>query len=577
MSKEKKATGVNRTITLVVFPLLLFLFATVGAGQGADLSDTMYSACNYAFFDSDMSSWHFATFLANLLGRGFYLICGGRLIGLKLLCSLVPAGTAIMVYFFLKDRIHPYLLFPALLITLGLNWSPSVILYQHLSYLAVTAGALILFYAMRKKDRRFMALAGLVLGLGLGVRISNLTHCALIIYVIWEDLRDKQAKRLTADILCCVGGYVAGALVVFLLMFISGGTDGIMRMSAWIAALLGGSSGEGGYTLKDMLLSAADNYLGNLIYALIPAGGVIAGSIMFKLIKPKMKAAAQLVYSGGIGLIFFYYFRNGVYDFKYHNVGAIFRISVVILIFLMVLDVWVLADKKFAAEEKGLALLALISQLITPLGSNNHLYSCINCMYLLMPVGVHLFAGLIRLRGRDRCWYFPLLFMGVSLTLLLLVQSALFHVNFAFKDGTDGTWREYRIGKEGPVMLQGMCTSYERFDSIKNVCDMIAATYPEGEPMLTYGDIPGLNYIMGMPPAVSTAWPDLESYPAEQYKEELAQIKGYPVCVLTQEAESSRYRGETEDKKLLYLLAFLYNNGYERVYDQKGFVIYERK
>ena len=577
MSEEKKATGVNRTITLVVFPLLLFLFALIGAGQGTDLSDTMYSACNYAFFDSDVSSWHFATFLANLLGRGFYLICGGRLIGLKLLCSLVPAGTAILVYFRLKERVHPYLLFPALLITLGLNWSPSVILYQHLSYLGLTAGALILFYAMGKKDRRFMALAGLVLGLGLGVRISNLTHCALIIYVIWDDLRAKQAKRLAADILCCVGGYMAGAVLVFLLMLISGGTDGIMRMTSWIAGLLGGSSGEGGYTLKDMIFTTADNYLGNLLFALIPAAGVAAGSIMFKLIKPGMKIAAQFVYSGGIGLIFFYYYRNGVYDFKYHNVGAIFRISVVILILLMVLDVWVLFDKKFSSKERGLALLALITQLITPLGSNNHLYSCINCMYLLLPVGVHLFAGIIRLRSRERCWHYPLLFMGVSLTLLLLVQSALFHVNFAFKDGTDGTWREYRIGREGPVMLQGMCTSYERFTSIKNVCDMITLNYPKGEPMLTYGDIPGLHYIMNMPPAVSTAWPDLESYPAEQYKEELAQIKGYPVCVLTQEAESNMRSKAAEDKKLSYLFAFLYNNGYEKIYDQKGFVIYERK
>ena len=106
---------------------------------------------------------------------------------------------------------------------------------------------------------------------------------------------------------------------------------------------------------------------------------------------------------------------------------------------------------------------------------------------------------------------------------------------------------------------------------------MIAITYPKGEPMLTYGDIPGLNYIMNMPPAVSTAWPDLESYPAEQYKEELAQIKGYPVCVLTQEAESSMRSEAAEDKKLSYLSAFLYNNGYEKIYDQKGFVIYERK
>ena len=575
MSKDKKATGVNRTVSMVVFPLLLFLFSLIGARQGADLSDTMYSAGNYAFYNIDASSWHFATFLANLTGRCFFLLAGGRLMWLKALCSLVPAGTAVLVYFLLKDRIHPYLLFPALIIALGLNWSPSVILYQHLSYLALTAGALILFHAMKKKKRLLLLLAGLVLGLGLGVRISNLTHCALIVYVIWEDIRAKQAKRLAADILCCIGGYAAGAALVFLLMFISGGAEGIARMSSWISDLLGGSSGEGCDTLKDMLLTTADNYLGNLRYALIPVAGVAAGSIMFKFIKPGMKAGAQLLYTCGVALIFIYYFRNGVFDLKYYNVGAIFRISVVMLILFIPLDIWVLIDKKFAAEEKALALLALITQLITPLGSNNHLYSCINDMYLLMPVAAHLFAGLILRRGRDKCWHFPMIFMGVALSILMMAQSVMFHLNFAFKDGTNGKRRNTTISAaDGLSRLEGMQTTALNAEALKNLAR--EALNADGDSrLLTYGDIPGMNYILDMPPAVSTAWPDLESYSADQYREELAQITGEPLCIMTKEADKTKEADA--DKKLLYLRAFLYNNGYERVYDSDDYVIYERK
>lgn len=154
-------------------------------------------------------------------------------------------------------------------------------------------------------------------------------------------------------------------------------------------------------------------------------------------------------------------------------------------------------------------------------------------MCLLMPA--------YRKCCRDKCWHYPQLYMGVSLVLFFLVQSALIHVNYVFKDGTEGTWREYRIVGQGPVMLQGISNFYESIKnfgsfsgldsslivSLKNVCDMITLIYPKGEPMLTYGDIPELHYMMNMPPAVSTTYPDLESYPEEQYKEELTQIEGY--------------------------------------------------
>ncbi len=573
MSTERKATGVNRSLSTVVFPLLLFLFALIGSDQGTDLSDTMYAATNYAFFNTDSSSWHFATFLANLTGRFFFIIGGGRLIWLKLLCSLVPASTAVLVYFMLKDRIHPYLLFPALILALGLCWSPSVILYQHLSYLALTAGALILYHAMIKRDRRIMALAGLVLGLGLFVRISNLTHCALISYVFYEDFRAGKTKKLPADVLSCIGGYLAGAAFGLIFMLLSGGTEGFMRMASWIGDLLGGSSGEGGYTLWDMLSATADNYFGNLLYVMLPAAGILAGSIMFYLLKDKLKTAAKILYCMGILLLFVYFYRNGIFDIKYYNVGSIFRISVVMLVFLLLLDVWVLTDRRFKAEEKGLALLALVSQLIIPFGSNNHLYSCINDMYLLMPVGVHLFSGLIHSRGKKRFWCFPLASMGTALFLLLLIQSILFHMNFAFKDGTDGTKRDVRIGAEGPQRLKGMKTSGVNAAAVRGICDVAEAA--GGEWLLTYGDIPGFNYILDLKPPVSTAWPDLESYPAERYETELLAVSGKGVCIITKEA--SEIPDSDADKKLLYLRGFLYNNGYEKTYDRDGFVLFERR
>ena len=143
-----------------VLPLLLLLYALIGADQGAELSDTMYSVGNYAFFHESTGSWQYATWLSNLCGRLLYLICGGRLLYLNLLCRIFTAAAALTVYEALKKRIHPLLLFFAELAALGLCWSPSVILYQNLSALALTAAALLLYSGLMERSRRRMFAAG---------------------------------------------------------------------------------------------------------------------------------------------------------------------------------------------------------------------------------------------------------------------------------------------------------------------------------------------------------------------------------------------------------------------------------
>ena len=576
-SSLKKSLSAGSVTARFVFPVLLLLYALIAADQGAELSDTMYSVGNYAFFHESTGSWLYATWLSNLFGRLLFLICGGRLLYLNLVCRLFSAAAALTVYELLKKRIHPLLLFLAELAALGLVWSPSVILYQNLSVLALTAAALLLYSGLMERSRRRMFAAGLILGAALLVRVSNLTYCALILLVFYDDIKYKRTRSLPGDLGCCIGGYAAGLAAALLTIPVFGSGSGLGESMDWLFGLFSGKSGGGGYTAGEMLSSIADNYLGNLYWVFFAAAGMGLGTVMFLLLKERFVPVKKLLYCAGLVLLLWYYVRNGVADRAWYNVGSIFGISVVCLWLLAALDLWVLIDRKTEAREKGLALTALLVQLIAPLGSNNHLYSVIGCMFLLLPAGLHFLIGLGGSRGKGKAWSFPVLSMGIALFLLLLVQSAGFHFSFAFKDGTDGTARDSRI--ETPDTLRGLKTTAAHAEAIRGLGGALSDA--EGR-LLTFGDLPGLHYVFELPPALSTLWPDLESYPAADYEQELRAVFASgerPLLILSREAQeallSDGGKSYGDGKKLSLLGDFLYNGHYTAAYENEEFVLYE--
>ena len=350
-SSLKKSLSAGSVSARYVLPVLLLLYALIGADQGAELSDTMYSVGNYAFFHESTGSWLYATWLSNLLGRLLFLICGGRLLFLNLVCRLFSAAAALTVYELLKKRIHPLLLFFAELAALGLVWSPSVILYQNLSVLALTAAALLLYTGLMERSRRRMFAAGLILGAALLVRLSNLTYCALILLVFYDDIKYKRTRSLPGDLGCCAGGYAAGLAAVLLTIPLFGKSSGLGDSLNWLLGLFSGKSGGGGYTAGEMLSSIADNYLGNLYWVFFAAAGMGLGTVMFLLLKERFVPVKKLLYCAGLALLLWYYVRNGVADRAWYNVGSIFGISVVCLWLLAALDLWVLIDKKTAAKD----------------------------------------------------------------------------------------------------------------------------------------------------------------------------------------------------------------------------------
>ena len=266
--KNRIETG---RVLAILLPLLLFFLPFWNANEGVDYADTGYSLNNYANYESLGTTWKLATYLANAFGRFLMQLPGGdTMLGMNLYTSLLISGMALAGYFFCKRRAGQTAAFWGEVLAVSLCWCPTVILYNYMTYVFLLAALLCLYHALTmqklpqntKKRNAFLAAAGVLLGINVFVRFSNLAETAFILlvwYAAWL-LHGKQSgggkteqtffSCAAKDTLWCLAGYLAGFLSVFVVVCANYGLEAYLHM------LTGMSSMEGSnerYSIAGML------------------------------------------------------------------------------------------------------------------------------------------------------------------------------------------------------------------------------------------------------------------------------------------------------------------------------------
>lgn len=566
--------------------LILVLWSMVGITLGADLTDTTYSLGNYQNFLSVSNEWAYATYLANAVGFLFLKLAAGRMLVMNLLCSFVIAATGMVAYFGFRKIIPEKCLFLGELIAIGLCWCPRVILYNYLTYLFLTLGAVLVYLGVVREKKKYLFAAGIVLGLNVFTRISNLTEMALILLVWYGAFlyRDNIEKRnlWMSQTFFCIGGYLVGLAGGIGLMLCLSGGNGYAEMVQWLFSLFTSGEDAGGYSFHEMILTIVDNYFGNLKWFLVMFAGILLGTGMFALPLPQSmektgKFTKKIIYFVGILLLFIYFYRNGVFDFIYTNNGSIYRLCVLCFLVEMVICTIILVGKKYDKQDKLLALLVWIILLITPLGSNNHLFTCINNMFLLSPIGIYL-GKILCDSIKGKTMYFPVKSMLVALLLVLLVQSSMFHVGYVFRDGVNGEKRDTVLHTPDRFSaMNGMRTNRVHAEAILGLMDFAESDLVDQQ-LILYGDIPGVSYMLGLPVAISTSWPDLDSFSAEQFRKDL-EAAGQQVTLILSKASrlnmESNIENGVENEKDLILMEFMEEHEYQLVYSNEEFLVYQ--
>lgn len=630
----------QKFIENILFPLVLILYPLLKINQGIDVSDTTYSLANFQYFGQMNGTWIVATFLANAAGNLLmYLPFADTLLGMNFYTALVQSLTAMTVYAALRRKIPAPLVAVGEFAALGLCWCPSVILYNYLTYLLMTAGILLLYSGIleNRENRKivYLAAAGSCLGANVAVRMPNVVQAALILavwYGVWLDVRDRRSFFRCAVRAAgwCVLGYLIGFGIPFVIICIRYGWQAYPAMVQTMFAM---TEKAVDYKPSSMLTGMFDDYVRGLYWLLFAGICMAAGWLMFGVSGRFFKEAddrsdnegnfaqragtlrrlIRICYVGVFLVLLRFYWGKGMFHFRYYQYGngSVYYPAVLLLLSALSAAVCCLVRRDVGRERKVFAVLVILEVFLTPLGSNNDLYPIINNLFLTVPFLLWIVydRGVVQTakrtvcaeneiqdiserRGRDSdgfVWKAPLFL----LCLFVLIQSIGLHMYFVFQDGIWGEKRDTQI--LAPAKVEGVYTNRDNGEMLEELAVYVQTAGLSGREVLLYGEIPGLGYLLDMPSALSTFWPDLPSYRMVEFERDLAEIRSgimageempaiilaSPVAAyLSEDADAMNWFGVdrekmNEDEKLQKLRAFMEEYDYAESFGNARYVVYE--
>ena len=560
-----------KVIITYIFPVILFLYPFLTVNQGVDVSDSTYSFSNFLYFERMEGMWVVSTYVANVVGWLLTkLPFGTTLLGIKIYATFLISGIALLVYYMFRKWMPAWIAFVGEIIALGFCWIPAGILYNYLSYFLFTLGAILLYQGLVDGKDKLLILAGVVLGINVFVRIPNLTEMALIVG-LWYYLVSKRQKMnvIIEKTVKCLIGYIVGIAIPLIGVICQYGFSGIRDMVLGLSSV---GSTDDTYSIWSMIISVWDAYKRTSKWVFLIVLGIAMGMAMFFLLRGKLEGLKQIIYVGGIALLLRFLWGRGMFSFRYYeDYSSMYEWGMIGLYLIWIAAIYMLVSKKNSLEEKLWAVLVLVITMVTPLGSNNYTFQNLNNLFITAPFGLYTYVKIFRRKagvGIVSSLTFPWKAMLAMLGAAILVQSAGFHSQFVFRDGMDGSKRNYEF-KE-PRVLAGMRTNENNGRAIQDLMQYLDSKELTKEEVILYGDCPGLSFILEKPFAIGTSWPDLASYHYETFVQDLEGLKVPPMVIIC----NVNTGGEQSVQKKEYLSAFMNSNEYVNIYNNGTYGVY---
>lgn len=640
-----------------IFPLILVFYPLLKINQGIDVSDTTYSLGNFQYFGSMEGTWMVATFLANAAGSLLmHLPCGDTLIGMYFYTALFQSAIAIIAYTVLRRKVPAPLVFLGEFIALGLCWCPSTILYNYLTYLLMTAGALLLYCGVlengcaggkakqtssepiggnragqvqpgnRHRQICLYVAAGLCLGMNVAVRMPNVVQMAFIVVVWYGAVRmpenagtereyvevlteyagietentnaawRQKWKRVLSDTLWCGLGYIVGFGIPFIAICIKYGVNAYPSMVRTMFAMTEKATD---YKPASMVTGMFGDYITGLYWLIFAGVCIAAGWLLFKVQQRRfpeqsgVRILCRIGYAALLLVLLRFYWGKGMFSFRYYEYSSMYYPTVLLLLAAIAAGGYSLVRKEVCVQQKILAMIVLVQIFVTPLGSNNNLYPIMNNLFLVIPFVLWAGYGWLctddKKAGAGFAWKAPL----VLLCVFVLVQSIGFHFGFVFQDGVQGESRTMRVAS--PDKASNVYTGQDNGEMLQELAEYAEAEGLAGREVILYGELPGLGYLLDMPSALSTFWPDLDSYRMVEYRRDMALIEakikqdgaGAPVVILaspvaaylSEDADAMNWFGVDQealdgDEKLQMLDLFMKRYGYREQFCNARYAVY---
>lgn len=496
---------------VIIFPYLLIF-------QGLDFTDVGHSLTNYQqiFIEPSSVQNAFSFWLTNVIGGVWIrLVASLGLFGAKLGGAIVISLTAFITYTIFKDFLEKKHLLIGLLLAEIVAFSRSTIIihYNNLTSLFFILSVFFLYNGILHKKNYFIFFAGLILGLNIFVRFSNILGIILIVTIFFygylkKDTLSTQIKQALILLL----GWVLSILIVFTIMKLLGHYELFLNsLKNLFGMALDPSSSHAG---ENLLRKLYTDHLAVIKYSIRTIVITILISKIFCKVNRYLRDFALLLFSI---VIVFYYFYDLRISYIFAPVGVMY----------IALLISIISFKKNNIEIRLISLIAFIVLFITPLGSNNGIQNAKYGMWLAFPLLVSYISQLQELNlninlntylSKNYLKFFinrsEMLFIGKILLVFFLSFSLIFSYRYTYRDTSRRINMRYSVNHP---RLQLVYTTKERAEVVEELLNEISKYVQEGDYLLCYEMTSMVHFLTQTKPYLYNSWPML--YQPIEFKE----------------------------------------------------------
>ena len=580
--KTKSVQNSNRQntnrLTEIVLLLVLFFLPFIHVTTGVDLTDTGYGLTNFEAFPHINVMWCASTFLSNAIGKVFtFLPWGHTIIGMYAYCTALSGVMVLTIYFMLRKYFSWYLVYIGMFAGVVFSWAPKTCIYQYMSYYLLDIAAILLLKGLLEEKQKFLIFAGVVLSLAAFIRFPNIVDTALILVIFLYGYIYK--KNILKQCLTCIISYFATFLIGILSIELTVSKGAYMTM---INSLMGVSGSAEGYGIADMAFKAFHDYFYFSKWLLIIFIYAVADFMVYKKISKEKTAKLWLAIQIP-GFIFVYLVILKLYGFNL-NFSDLFSIQswgIFLIVVALGYSIYSVLNKKIQSQDRLISFTVFMIILITPLGSNQGSFTIINNLFLVAVYLILVSLGKINLRELSKIKYEHNKALPVRITIFLTVifasiQGLFFSMDYIFREESflEG---DFAVIKDNPV-LKNIRTSKSNAYDIEELSRFIYGKGYNEKKAIFYGNIPMISYAMQMPSAISTSWPDLESYSLKELNDDIASMTDYPILIFgcKNEENNSEDVVDITTEKEEVIMKYIKEQKYVEIFRNNSFFVMEK-
>ncbi len=577
---------------------------------GLDLWDAGYNCINYIRFGPGYMnpSLFYSTFLANVTGRMFSLLpYGDTYAGLRFWCGLVICANVLLSALFCirKVKLNRWAVILGELLAVSLCYSPTVILYNHLSFLFLTVTIILLYNGLTTDNNICLVSAGFILGLNVFVRFPNITQAALILavwYYFWQ--KKSRSKDVIYKTLICFAGFAASFILIYAII------DGMYGNGSYLAGiqgLFGISKGAEDYSAASMITGMMGAYIrGFRRIADMAVFAAASFAIVVVIRKVRDKNAGEsnglkwyellTAAIAGICLIVFSVLHM-LMQFDFHHYITVILTAAMFIDLVMIICFTVMVSSKADIGMKLISSLLIMQIFVLSVGSNTGISPVMNNMFLIMPFMIHylilFFKGCDNETALPEISFVPEKIRTVSpvlkrvsaLVIMIAVsayyiQCVMFGFGYVYEDARNGIGGHAQVADNR--VLSGTRMNEERAEWMQDLTDHINKEQLEGHDVIVYGYAPALVYYLSLKPVIGS-WPDLDSYSASSMRKDMEALeeridKKEAECpIIIFDDRNIKEQQEHNAEKWKILSDFMDKYDYKKTFSNSRFSIYENK